>query len=414
VAAKREKSEREKSEELLSPESKKQKILEQVQWVSGQLHVPKACGGRFLYSLKDFGCFDDELSIENALSLYIDTMLFGWKVAVQVRDELVNKELSPALPASGRNLMLDGKRLTPTFCASPIGGANPIPGVIGRAINQGDLFQGKLNFQEVTDAAVKKLVLLSSDVDATEERDVLVKVSSIAVHSLLIHPDKAYIALRNIRASVDRKVIEELCTVLYAVVKTEVGLMTIMADLSRQGYKTLHPASYNLEILWEGFSKLVKDVLLPMAEFAKVIHPDIRPGFNVTCNILVDESLGGNTMKLVDYESLIEFQAWHAPALSYLQCQLHWDAVTFVWWQSVSVAHFWNQKVDADSRAKSDPRKFEMQVMMSMLLTNVEGPDWLMKLRDKAKRKVSKAEVVETLDVLADLFKNSFTMMGSS
>jgi hypothetical protein len=144
VAAKREKSEREKSEELLSPESKKQKILEQVQWVSGQLHVPKACGGRFLYSVKDFGNFDDELSVENALSLYIDTMLFGWKVAVQVRDELVNKELSPALPASGRYLMLDGKRLTPTCCASPIRGANPIPGVIRRAINQGDCFRASL------------------------------------------------------------------------------------------------------------------------------------------------------------------------------------------------------------------------------------------------------------------------------
>jgi hypothetical protein len=63
--------------------------------------------------------------------------------------------------------------------------------------------------------------------------------------------------------------------------------------------------------------------------------------------------------------------------------------------------------LDVDSLATSDPRKFEMQMMMNMLLKNVDGPDWLIKLRDKAKRKVSKAEVEEILNVLADLFKGS-------
>jgi hypothetical protein len=252
-------------------------------------------------------------------------------------------------------------------------------------------------------------------VDTTKELDVLVKISSLAVHPLLVHPDKTYLALRSIRDNVDRGVMKEpIGTVLYAVAKTEVGLMTIMADLSLQGYRTLHPNAYDLKVLWGGFSKLVKSVLLPIAECAKVIHPDIRPGYDVTCNILVEESTGGATLKLIDYESLIGFQAWHAPALSHLQRQPHWDAVTFVWWQSVSVAYFWNQKIDADSRAKSDPRKFEMQLMMKMLLKNVQGPNWLVKFRDKAKRKVSKAKVEETLDDLADLFKNSSTTMGSS
>ncbi len=384
--------------------SKQQEPLVRVRWVSGQLHVPKACGDRFYYSVKDFGHFGDELSLEHALSLYLDTLLFGLKVAVQVCDEFVNGNLSSPQPASGRYLMIGEKHLTPTLCASPIKGANPIHGVTGRSINQGELFHGRLKLDEIF--AERRVIFKSSTVDRTQELEVLVKVSSTAVHSLLVRPIDTTLALylQPTECSNELKgALEEVGTVLYAVVRLTSGIMTIMADLPQERYKTLHPNLYNLEVLWGGFSKLVKDVLLPMAEFAEAIHGDIRPGYDLTCNIFVDESMGGATLKLIDYESFVWYPQWYAPAANYLRREYKRDAVTFVWWQCVSVAYFWSEKLDVDSRTKDD--RFELELMKSMLLYNVEGPDWLMKLRDQAKGKVSKEEVENVLVVLADLFK---------
>jgi hypothetical protein len=398
----------------MNSKSTKEKLLERVRWVSGQLRVPKTCGNHFYYSVKDFGHFGDELSLEHALSLYLDTLLFGLKVAVQVCDEFVNGNLSSPQPASGRYLMIGEKHLTPTLCASPIKGANPIPGVTGRSINQGELFHGKLNLGVIF--AEHGVIFKSPTVDTTQELEVLVKVSSTAVHSLLVRPIDTSLALHLYPTQCSNELkgaLEEVGTVLYAVVRLSSGVMTVMADLPRERYKTLHPNVYNLEVLWGGFSKLVKDVLLPMAQFAGIIHGDIRPGYDLTCNIFVDDSTGGATLKLIDYESLLWYSQWSAPAPNYLRREYERDAVTFVWWQCVSVAYFWSEKLDVDSRSKNDPDRFELELMRAMLLYDVEGPDWLMKLREQAKRKVSKSEVEETVDVLAGLFKNGVASIGS-
>jgi hypothetical protein len=357
--------------------------------------------------VKDFGHFGDELSLEHALSLYLDTLLFGMKVAVQVCNEFVKGNLSPPQPTSGRYLMIGKNLLTPTLCASPIKGANPIPGVTGRSINQGELFHGTLRLGEIFDDPY--VFFKSPTVDTTQELQVLIKVSSTAVHPFLVSPIDTSVALQLQPTQCSKEIkgaLKEVGTVLYAGVSMASGIMTIMADLPRERYKTLHPYAYNLEVLWGGFSRLVKDVLLPMADQARAIHGDIRPGYDLTCNIFVDDSTGGATLKLIDYESFVRYSRWYAPAANYLQREYDRDAVTFVWWQCVSVAYFWSEKLDVDSRTKNDPDRFELELMRAMLLYDVEGPDWLMKLREQAKRKVSKAEVEETVDVLAGLFKN--------
>jgi len=70
--------------------STKQNKRVTLRWVSGDIGVPNACGGRFSYSIKDFGQFHDEdknqkdRSVEQALSLYIETMLFGLIDAAKV------------------------------------------------------------------------------------------------------------------------------------------------------------------------------------------------------------------------------------------------------------------------------------------------------------------------------------------
>jgi hypothetical protein len=386
--------------------------LKRARWVSGQLHVPEALGNRFYFSVKDFGCFDDENSIENALALYLETMLFGLNVAIQVLHELADADdvpPSPPVPASGQRLMIGSAPLAQLeYCASPIVGANLTKFGETWTVTQGDLYIGKLAVHGFLKFARSKVVFLSRGVNETVELDVLVKVSSTAVHSVLVNPLSTYDALREIRFADSfqfeeplKKLVDELGSVLYAVVGTDVGLLTVMADLSKKGYVSLQPIDYenDLSTLWDAFSELVNKVLLPMAEIATVIHPDIRPGYDATSNILVrDNTSEGNvSMKLVDYESLVRFPKWEAPATGrYLQRREIEDATTFVWWQCVAMAYFWSEKIDV-----KPPRGEETM----RILKRDDGPQWLMNLRGRVNGKVTPAQVKSTLVDLANVFQ---------
>lgn len=54
---------------------------------------------------------------------------------------------------------------------------------------------------------------------------------------------------------------------------------------------------------WKLFKKLCIEVLIPLAT-EDVIHQDLRPGYDCTYNILIETALEGQTMKIIDYESL--------------------------------------------------------------------------------------------------------------
>jgi hypothetical protein len=254
-------------------------------------------------------------------------------------------------------------------------------------------------------------------VDATVELDVLVKVSSTAVHSVLVNPSSTYIALMEIRFADSvrygeqlKKLVEELGSVLYAVVETDVGLLTVMADLSKIGYVSLQPIDYENDLLtlWDGFSELVNKVLLPMAEIAQVIHPDIRPGYDATSNILVRDSTseGNISMKLIDYESLVRFPKWEAPETGrYLQRREIEDATTFVLWQCVAMAYFWSEKINLKPREGEETMR---------ILKRDDGPLWLMNLRSRVKGKVTPVQVKSTLVDLANVFKTDHPVAESA
>jgi hypothetical protein len=401
----------------VEPDAKKARKLQRTRWVSGQLHVPEALGNRFHFSVKDFGCFDDENSVENALALYFETMLFGLKVAVEVLHELAGDvPLSPPVPASGQHLMIGSAHLEQLeYCASPIVGANPTRWSDIWSIKQGDLYVGKLKVRSTVEDVNNTVEFLSSNVGATAELDVLVKVSSTAVHSVLVNPKDTFTALTSIRFSTRNRyapqlktLVDELGNVLYAVVNTDVGVLTIMADLSTKGYKALRPKDYDndLSSLWVAFGELVKKVLLPMAEIAGVIHPDIRPGYDLTANILVHDSTscGNISMKLIDYESLVCFRDWECPNLAgrYLHRDDFEDATTFLWWQCVGLAYIWSEKISVKPRTGETP---QMNKVRGILLDDDEGPQWLMDLRDRANGKVTPAQVESTLVDLANVFK---------
>ncbi len=333
-----------------------------LRWVSGRLEIPEACGSGFRFCVEDFGHFHNESddregeSVKNALSVYLNTLLFGLSEALKVHNDLVENKVRPAVPASGRSLLIGKDPLHLQFCASPIPGANTIdfPHEDERwIVSQGELFAGRLNVYK-TDVCSKSLRVdfLGKTIGESKEVNVIAKVTSRTVHPSLINPFKAFDALKELKRR--KKLKKEIGSVLYKVVRKEVGLVSIMADLSKHGYRTLKPKEQQdkLAVLWAGFTDLVKNVLLPMAEI-NIIHPDIRPGFDVTSNILCKLEDNGTRaiMKMIDYESLVLFEQWEAPRKDgrYVTPEATWNATTFVWWQCICLAYTWHNEFDANA-----------------------------------------------------------------
>jgi hypothetical protein len=334
--------------------------LTRLRWVSGRLEIPEACGGRFRFCVEDFGHFhhdadeEEDESVKNALAVYLNTVLFGLTEAVKVHDDFVGNRMRPAVPASGQILVIGKAQLDLQFFASPIPGANPIETLNEDhkwIISQGELFKGRLNVFEVLLRSSSKRIIFFPE-KFSKEVDVIAKVSSLTVHNILIDPRTAVSALKTLKMK--RKIRKEIGNVLYSVIDMQTGLVTIMADLSKQGYRTLKPKEQRdkLAVLWAGFADLVENVLLPMAE-NEIIHPDIRPGFDITSNILC--KLEGNdtraVIKLIDYESLILFEDWIAPENDgrYVKPGPTWNATTFVWWQCICLAYTWHHQLDANA-----------------------------------------------------------------
>jgi hypothetical protein len=319
-------------------------------------------------------------SMEQALVLYIDTVRFGLECAFTVLGDMERGQLRPPKPASGQRLCIDGNELDCHLCASPIPGANAIahhhhhhhnkPGSIWK-ISQGELFAGILNVRETINTCKGQHLVdfLGYAQDQMEHSQVLVKVSSRAVHGLLVDPSAAYMVLRCIphfnpandlprHMALEKARLEEahatlqneISSVLVAAVRMNAGMVTIMRDLSAEGYQALKPKYHpnKLRSLWAGFSNLVNHVLVPMANMC-FIHADIRPGYDETANILCRfESDGRASLKLIDFESVVEIKDWKAPLSgSYIKRQNGWTATTFVWWQCVAVAYAWVRKVSA-------------------------------------------------------------------
>jgi hypothetical protein len=213
--------------------------------------------------------------------------------------------------------------------------------------------------------------------------------------------------------------LSEIGSVLYAAVVMEAGMVTIMADLSYQGYVALTPNmndGNDLPAMWAGFRTLVETVLLPMAEL-RIIHPDIRPGYDVTFNILCKlEDASGSmgkkaSMKLIDYDSLVVVEQWTVPLVNgksdgrYVRRMGQWDAATYVWWQCVFVAYVWSEKVAAGDVRKEQVLDFLMKVLWNpKTIINSSWPEWLVLLRPRAQGKITAAVVKDTLIHLGRLF----------
>jgi hypothetical protein len=225
-------------------------------------------------------------------------------------------------------------------------------------------------------------------------------------------------ALKDVRQG-EPAMVQEISTVLRAVIATKVGLITIMSDLSELfGWLSPKDNAAHLPALWSGFSDLVQNVLLPMAA-KTIVHPDIRPGYDVTFNVLCrltdDGAHKKAIMKLIDFESLVTVGHWVVPEDDdrYLPSLGREDAITYVWWQCIFIAYVWKEKINADDVAK--PRGDEMTVMEYLIAVlrgnmNVRAASsaWLLGFRQRAretKGEIDMACVKDTLVDLATLFR---------
>lgn len=400
-----------------------------LQWVWGELHIARASGDHIRYSVNDFGGFKEgDNSVTKALALYLHVLSFGLEIAVQVRNELETNTLPSPLPASGLTLRVKDIELGPLFCASPIHGANSFQTstVPSKQLNisQGDMFKGKVkNLREILAMSKNKPFFLSSAAVIESQLEVLVKVSSVAVHRYLVHPSfvvAAFEKMKLVFLEADaftkeklQRLLDEFGTVLYAAVRTDTGLIMIMKDLSNFNYEDLRPMDKSEYIvhLWEGFRRLVEQVLLPLAQFATVIHPDFRPGYDITSNILLhfNEATNFATMKLIDYESLVKFDDWKAPKRTfgkYLSKDETGDAMTFLWWQCLTVGYAWIEKQTIDMLyTKQGLSGSQMDKVRTELSSNGNIPDWMRAFSDDAQGQVDSNKLTRLLDSLSEQFK---------
>jgi hypothetical protein len=135
---------------------------------------------------------------------------------------------------------------------------------------------------------------------------------------------------------------------------TDRGLVQLMPDLSGT-YEPLCPHRYlgdadQKKRMWAAFTTLVKGTLIPLAE-AKVVHLDLRPGYNRTANILYNSAAG--EMRVIDLDSLVLFGKWTDPVKHkrYLNKAAHPSlptlrtALEFLFLQVVVIADAWSRKI---------------------------------------------------------------------
>jgi hypothetical protein len=371
-------------------------------WVAGEIFVPEKCGGMFEYGVTKCGSLEDNedhRSVKKVISVYLETLLFGIRAAkkmldaiksedgikskdeiqskddIESQDDINSEDDFKLYPISGKKLkfgevVLEGMKLR----GKPQIGMRLLKR--GRddghwSTSQGEIFTGTLNFHQLVKKLSRKTatpsILLFKEDD--ENVRVVVKVASTAVHKYLNHPSEAWRAMKIISERANSKYEDknknleantalettkkwDLFNVLFAAEKVGKNtLITTMADLSSD-YEDLIPRNHAVTTLWAAFEDLVIRVLLPLADM-NVIHPDIRPGWDFTANILYIKDGQGDcdkpAMQMIDFDSLVVHSDWSYPNTgSFKYIGRNANSYTFLWWQCVAVAYAWSRQVDQE------------------------------------------------------------------
>ena len=171
-----------------------------------------------------------------------------------------------------------------------------------------------------------------------EQLDVLIKVSSLAVHKTLVEPSDTVLAFALLHGIECKPLLDVLIGVWFP---SAAGLVTIMKDLTKENYHSLEPCNMpDVSALWNSFARLVHELLLPLAR-RSVVHCDIRPGWDNTANLMWKNVAEGVQLRLIDYESLCMIETCskvpkdkRCVHVSYIpQSGEDINIFAFLWWQ---------------------------------------------------------------------------------
>jgi hypothetical protein len=367
--------------------------------VDAWLHIPEYPGGSFTYTIDSFLPFPSASASQSekteiykgAIAVYLRTLGFGMEHGQSI---LERNDAQLPISLCCRKLKLGDKVFSTTdakLIASPIPESLKIDDRF--KISQGELFKltptsntAQCSLLQLF-GAKKSLFELKSRVFGFAPEDciivadhILIKVSCVSVHSTLIPLVECGTTLLSLCFEADKTLKSKIAEVLLAVVRGDNTLVTVMRDLSistteNGAYGMLSPSKIykedrkKLKQLWIGLTKLVDDILLPLARL-KIIHSDIRPGWETTYNILCREVEGGEIeLQLVDYESL-HMDYYHVENSQTISSarhtrnssgELYMNAKEYLWWLILWTAYNWHQQPHA-SGTETKPSKLERQL----------------------------------------------------
>jgi hypothetical protein len=209
---------------------------------------------------------------------------------------------------------------------------------------------------------IEKQDFIVFDGSPVDGADCIIKVCSETVHNSLVLPMDNWSALEEIKRMATPQLKAELGkTVLacaFASRRCTVTLMKMLSSWDNEPQRnSCAPSTFASPLLcWEAFIKLVRSVLLPLANI-DVVHTDIRfdPRKKCFCNIVVDaEASQPREFRLIDFESLvilrqmdrIELQDY---AISLGHFRGHCSPHEFVFWQVLWMAYVWCPMTTSDT-----------------------------------------------------------------
>jgi hypothetical protein len=347
-------------------------------WLHGNLIIPKDCGGAFTFNVDAFAMFQSSSGM-SALAAYLDVMKDGFAQAEGWLAGLGGGYPPTPRPMTGRELRFGGgsgdlAAASVRFLSSPAAASSSSSGEARFRTSQGELFGGTVDLKAVFDGTAaraaadgrpdRRVHWSRTDFAAGEQRHVLVKVTSLPCYGLLTGDRGFLLQMQGHGAfSPDsaRAVLQLLKDSLYGVFLPEggAGVVQLMPNLLEHGYQQLRPAlslrsPESWTAMWNAFKALVVDVLVPLA-LRGVVHVDVRPGFDVTANLLFSDRPA--KMLLIDLDSLILFDFWVPVSprgrsknliLARADPLNPTSALEYVLWQVVCLAETWIAGTCAD------------------------------------------------------------------
>jgi len=185
--------------------------------------------------------------------------------------------------------------------------------------------------------------------------------------------------------------------------KISSGFVLLMSSLTDQDYSALKASEHDLQILWPASVGLVQKVMIPFARH-NVVHADIRPGYDYTTNLLYSPT--AREMRMIDYESLTEMEAWPEIMYEFLRNIKAQSAFAFVWWQCITLAYAWLTEIEYKYLADMEQLQTDIQDGdVDATFKNLFGENWSNIAEMATKNEITEQELESRIEQMTQAFR---------